>query len=126
MSGARKRHILDLVYTDSTFQRKHVRGEEVWLGRCIHCDRKLMIALDGTPLGPVTIEHIIPVTHNGENTLKNTALACSRCNNSKGYRLDHLPLQDERLQRMITLLQDRRHQRWRSPETALSSRPRLP
>jgi 5-methylcytosine-specific restriction endonuclease McrA len=118
MSKARKQHLLDLVYTDKTFQPEWVRGEIVWLGRCIHCDRKLMIALDGTSLGPVSIEHIIPLNHGGENSLKNTAIACTRCNNAKGYRLDHLPLHNERLQRVITLLQERRQNRWRTRENA--------
>jgi hypothetical protein len=77
-----------------------------------------MVALDGDPLGPVTIEHIIPQHHGGDNQVDNIALACERCNNGKGYRLDHLPLDDERLQGTILQLLARRQQRWRNPEDA--------
>lgn len=81
-----------------------------------------MVGVDGAPLGPVSIEHIVPKTHGGDNKLINLALACSRFYIAKGARLDRLPLENDRLQRIILLLQARRRERWRDREEAPDSK----
>ena len=118
MSRNRRDRILQIVLTDASFTPKTVRGERVWVGRCIHCDRKLMVDTSGEALGPITIEHILPRNHGGDNAVTNLALACKRCNNVKGYRLDHLPLSDPRLARSIEQLRKVRKERWREADEA--------
>ena len=85
--------VLAIVATDSTYEPAVLDGKRVWVGKCIHCNRKLTIADDGTPLSRATIEHIWPRNHGGANDLRNIALACSACNRSKSrhdrqHRLD--------------------------------------
>lgn len=118
MSRIRRKRVLEIVLTDHTFLLKMVRNSVVWVGRCIHCDRKLMVNLDGSPLGPITIEHIHPRNHGGLDEVENLALACARCNNIKGYRLDHLPIANPRLAQTIEKLKAIRKSRWREPTTA--------
>ena len=118
MSRIRRERILQIVLTDSSFQPKTIRGERVWVGRCIHCNRKLMVATTGECLGPLTIEHILPRNHGGTDEVTNLALACKRCNNTKGYRLDPLPLSNPRLIRAIEALRSARQRRWRNAADA--------
>ena len=85
--------MLAAAVTDATFEKTTLDGKTVWVGKCIHCNRKLTIADDGTPLSRATIEHIWPRNHGGANDLRNIALACSACNRSKSrhdrqHRLD--------------------------------------
>ena len=84
-----------------------------WVGKCIHCRRKLGLDADGTSQGTATLEHITPRTHGGTNTLDNLAIACARCNTQKGRKLDILPLKDARLQNVIRILTERRLARLR-------------
>ena len=37
--------------------------------------------------GPMTVDHIIPKSHGGQETWENMVCACERCNNRKGDRL---------------------------------------
>ena len=59
--------VLAIVATDSTYEPAVLDGKRVWVGKCIHCNRKLTIADDGTPLSRATIEHIWPRNHGGAN-----------------------------------------------------------
>lgn len=114
MSAARNRQLLlAIVATDSTFERKTVRGEPAWVGKCIHCNAKLVVSLDGQADGAATIEHIVPRTHGGTDDLANLAIACPRCNALKGKRLDHRRREDPTLTQVIETLRARRLARWR-------------
>ncbi len=122
--GARtQRLLLWCAATDSTFVFARAGDRTVLAGRCIHCKRKLAIDLDGNPLGQETVEHIIPRTHGGTDAIENLAIACSRCNQGKGARLDPRRWDDETLQRVITNLQARRAERMRPPLEGLALPP---
>jgi 5-methylcytosine-specific restriction endonuclease McrA len=110
--------ILEIIATDRTFERVWYRGREVWSGKCIHCNTRLQVQLDGTPISRATVEHILPQTHGGTDALDNVALACARCNHGKGRRHDHKALSDPDLQSLIERLSARRAKRWRAPEQA--------
>jgi 5-methylcytosine-specific restriction endonuclease McrA len=112
---SKHRLLLAIVHTDATFERVHVRGEELWRGRCIHCNSALMVALDGRVLGPVTVEHIVPRNHGGADDLPNLALACARCNSEKGLRHDHKRRNDPRRVELEARLLEKRRARWRDP-----------
>jgi HNH endonuclease len=115
MSARTRRLLLWCAATDSTFERAQLGDREVLAGKCIHCNRKLAIDLEGRPLGRETLEHIVPRNHGGEDALHNLAIACSRCNHGKGARLDPRRWDDEGLQRVIAVLQARRTARLRAP-----------
>lgn len=96
------------------------------MGKCIHCNRKITLGLDGSPGPTTTLEHIVPRTHGGTHDPQNLALACARCNGQKGVRLDGRRLDDPTLQRVIATLRDRREQRLRPPPTDWHLPPRPP
>src|SRR5215207_1009655 len=100
--------MLAIVATDATFE-PHQRGDQpVWVGKCIFCGRALTIAADGTAVSRVTIEHIWPRTHGGDDRLENLALACSGCNREKGGRHDVRHRRDARLLEIVDGLRTRR------------------
>lgn len=109
---ARAALVLAIVATDRTFTRREVRGETVWVGKCIHCNANLVVGVDGRLLG-ATVEHIVPKHHGGTDALENVALACKRCNAAKGYRLDARRADDVTLVSVIETLRSRRRARWR-------------
>jgi 5-methylcytosine-specific restriction endonuclease McrA len=111
--SARQRKILAVVATDDTYQLRDVRGERVWVGKCIFCNRALTIAASGTPLGVATLEHIWPQHHGGGDRLENLALACAGCNREKGTRHDWKHRNDPRLAEVAAALAARRKARWR-------------
>lgn len=113
MASSKRRRILDIIATDSTFERTDYRGEEVWCGRCIFCNRRLYVAVDGTPISRATIEHMLPRNHGGTDDLENLALACAGCNREKGSRHDRKPRSDPRAREIIDRLIARRRARWR-------------
>jgi 5-methylcytosine-specific restriction endonuclease McrA len=106
--------VLAIVATDSTFERREVRGEVVFVGRCIHCGSHLTIGARGETYG-ATVEHIEPRTHGGTDALDNVALACARCNQQKGARLDARRRTDATLSEVIETLRRRRRERWHEP-----------
>lgn len=110
-----RRHLLLLAaaVTDSTFERTTLDGKPVWVGKCIHCNSKLVIADDGRSLGEATLEHVWPETQGGTNDVANLAVACARCNREKGSRHDHRG--GAKLEQVVALLQARRRERWRDP-----------
>ncbi|RYF05961.1 MAG: HNH endonuclease [Deltaproteobacteria bacterium] len=112
--GRRQSLILRIVSTDKTFERRLVGAKSVWCGKCIHCNSKLVVTAEGDA-AYATVEHIVPTTKGGDEALDNLALACRRCNNLKGKRLDQRPLSDPALQHVIALLRARRQARWRDP-----------
>ena len=104
--------MLSIVETDSTFRKEVVRGEQVWVGRCIFCQAKLVVPPSGEADRRVTVEHIIPRHHGGTDDPENVALACAKCNGEKGRRHDNRDRNDERRLEVTRALQARRKERW--------------
>jgi 5-methylcytosine-specific restriction endonuclease McrA len=113
-----RRHLLLLAaaVTDSTFERTTLDGQTVWLGKCLHCNAKLVVRDDGQPMGAATLEHVWPQTQGGTDELDNLAVACARCNREKGSRHDH-GKNGQRLGEVVALLRERRQARWRNPDS---------
>ena len=111
---SRRHHLLlAAAVTDATFERQMLDGKRVWIGKCIHCNSKLVVADDGRSLGEATLEHVWPQTQGGTDEVTNLAVACARCNREKGTRHDHRG--GARLEEVVALLQARRLERWRDP-----------
>lgn len=115
-SRRKQRLLLEVAATDRTFERKELGGAPVLEGKCIHCQKKLALAMDGAPLNGATLEHIVPKTHGGTDELGNLAIACARCNSEKGLRHDHKRPDDPKLRNVIEKLHARRRARMRKDE----------
>jgi 5-methylcytosine-specific restriction endonuclease McrA len=117
--SSRAQVVLSIVLTDSTFEAHRVGDngwDVVWIGKCIHCGRKLDVSAQGGT--DATVEHINPLCNGGEATdPRNLALACRGCNNEKGIRHDQHAGKGGRADEVITALQGRRLARWREPVT---------
>ena len=107
------RLLLEAAATDRTFALVTRDGRRWLEGKCIHCGRRLAIAVDGSVRSTATVEHIVPRTHGGTDALENLAVACARCNNTKGVRHDSKPWGDPALQALVEKLQTRRRERLR-------------
>src|SRR6476620_2517223 len=105
--------VLAIVATDNTFEKQVLDGVRVWVGKCIHCSKKLVIADTGVPLGNATIEHIWPRTRGGDHQLAKIALACAGCNREKGKRHGRKAATESRLTEIVEELRRRRAARWR-------------
>jgi 5-methylcytosine-specific restriction endonuclease McrA len=114
MRAAQK--ILAIAQTDSTFKQVELRGSTGWVGKCLHCRKKLLLENDGTPINSVTIEHIVPKNHGGTDDLENLGLACGPCNNGKGVRIDVLRATDAKYLKVVEQLKAERMKRWREPQ----------
>ena len=112
---ARQRRVLDIVASDRTFELVEYAGRAAWAGKCIHCNRRLLVSDDGELLGTASIEHIVPRTHADSDELENVALACRACNGEQGVRHDHRQRRDPKLVEIIERLLRRRRERWRHP-----------
>jgi hypothetical protein len=121
---SRAARVLSVVHTDRSFERKEVRGERVWVGRCIHCGSALVVSEDGATAA--TLEHIEPSTHGGTDDVRNLALACARCNQRKGARLDVRRRDDPTLCAVIETLRQRRAARWRDDPRSPPGPPERP
>lgn len=110
-----KKHVLLLAaaVTDRTFDKQLLDGQAVWVGKCIHCNTRLVVGDDGRARGQATLEHVWPQTQGGTDAVDNLAVACARCNREKGKRHDHK--RGERLDEVVALLRARRMERWRDP-----------
>jgi 5-methylcytosine-specific restriction endonuclease McrA len=106
--------LLAAAITDSTFERGELDGKRVWIGKCLHCNTRLVVGDDGRSLGAATLEHVFPQTQGGTDELANIAVACGRCNREKGSRHDHRG--GERFEEVVALLRARRAERWRDPD----------
>ena len=100
--------LLDIINTDNTFKLVNYRGREVWIGKCIQCNRKLYISRDGTAISESTIEHIVPKYHCGTDEMANLGIACKNCNNLKGRTIDNKKRGDPKLEKVIAKLQEKR------------------
>jgi len=85
---SQNKNALAVVISDNTFEKVEYRGNLIWQGKCIFCNKKLSVKLDGTLIKPATIEHILPKAQGGTNSDWNLAIACRRCNGEKGVRHD--------------------------------------
>jgi 5-methylcytosine-specific restriction endonuclease McrA len=112
---SRARLVRAIVATDNTFERRVVRGAPAWVGRCIHCQTRLVVPEDGEAAPDVTVEHIVPRHHGGTDDPSNLALACARCNAEKGMRHDNKRRDDRRRLEIEEMLLARRRSRWREP-----------
>lgn len=111
--GKRLDLVLGVVATDSTFEL--TPDKTVWVGKCLHCNRKLSVGLSG--MTHATLEHIMPLTAGGSaDTLLNLALACATCNNEKGIHHDQHVGKGGRADEVIRSLQEKRLSRWREPK----------
>ncbi len=116
--ASRTKVVLTIVSTDSTFAFNKDQmlgpGHGTWIGKCIHCNRKLGVSENGNT--DATVEHINPLCAGGEGTdPRNLALACRGCNNEKGIRHDKHVGKGGRADDVISALQGRRLARWREP-----------
>jgi 5-methylcytosine-specific restriction endonuclease McrA len=109
---SRAQRVLAVVAADNTFVKSLVRGELQWVGKCIHCNAKVLVTLAGATFA--TLEHIEPKNHGGSDAPENLAIACARCNSGKGMRLDHRARTDPTLPSVIEMLRARRLERLRS------------
>lgn len=111
-----RRHLLLLAaaVTDNTFEKTTLDGKTVWVGKCIHCNSKLVVDDHGRAMGEATLEHVWPETQGGTNDVQNLAVACARCNREKGSRHDHKG--GPRLDEIVAVLKARRAERWRNPD----------
>ncbi len=114
-SRRKQRQLLLVADTDQTFQVKDLDGEPILEGKCIHCQKKLTLRMDGTPINGATLEHIVPRNHGGTDDIENLAIACASCNSEKGLRHDHKRADDPKLKEIIERLQRRRRERLRQP-----------
>jgi 5-methylcytosine-specific restriction endonuclease McrA len=115
-----RKHLLLLAaaVTDATFQRTLVDGQPAWVGKCLHCGRKLVVRDDGRAMGQATLEHVWPQSQGGTDAVDNLAVACSGCNREKGTRHDHAKSHGKaasRLDEVAATLRARRRERWRDP-----------
>lgn len=116
MKSNTKEIILSIIETDKTFNESVYRNQDVWIGKCIQCNRKLVIAKNGQPISEASIEHIIPKNHDGTDEIKNLAISCKNCNNLKGRTVDNKRRGHPKLQKVIASLQEKRRKRWRHSE----------
>ena len=100
-----------------------------WETRCLHCRTRLQFALDGEPLGSGSLEHVVPqawfgkraaselcaTVENDPNHPRNLAVACRRCNQSKGKGPDARGPADPRAMQVIAEMLARRLDRWHAP-----------
>lgn len=106
-----------VVETDLTAERT----DGVWRARCLHCRTSLLLREDGEPLDGATLEHIVPrawfekrsaaaliAEFVGPDDPRNLALACARCNQSKGHGHDKNGPSDARAREVIVALLQRR------------------
>lgn len=104
---------LAIVDTDNTFEKVSYLGGLVWQGKCIFCNKKLLINEDGSLVNHATIEHIIPKSQGGSDEIKNLALACKQCNTEKGIRHDRKKSNKQRAAEVIKNLQIKREKRFK-------------
>jgi hypothetical protein len=118
-----RKHLLLLAaaVTDATFQRTLVDGQAAWVGKCLHCGRRLVVRDDGRAMGQATLEHMWPQSQGGNDAVENLAVACNGCNREKGSRHDH-GKRASRLDEVVAVLRERRRERWRDPASV--TRPR--
>jgi len=110
--SAKHLRMLAVVATDRTFEATMLDGRRMWVGKCIHCNAKLVVDETGRAAGEATLEHVLPETRGGDNSIANLAIACARCNRQKS---PHDVRGGVKLDEMMARLLARRAERWREP-----------
>jgi 5-methylcytosine-specific restriction endonuclease McrA len=96
--------------TDRTFE--HHGGR--WTGKCLICNGWL--SFDARTGFGANIEHIVPRSLGGDNSLLNLGLTHPRCNGEKGRRWDpkrRHRADPDRYHALVQTLLARRKERWR-------------
>ena len=106
------RILLNIIATDNTFRLIQYRSQMLWQGKCIHCNKKLLIDTNGHPISDATIEHIRPSFKGGTDDLRNLAIACAGCNHEKGIRHDNKK-NSSRAKEVVEKLLQKRMKRWK-------------
>jgi 5-methylcytosine-specific restriction endonuclease McrA len=113
--------LLTIARTDTTFAlttlpgRGAVPDRPAWRGKCFYCGTPIWLEADGRPITDVSVEHIEPRAHGGDDDPRNLALSCTRCNQQKGRRVDARAKRDARAAEVIAEARARRAARWRDP-----------
>lgn len=109
--------VLAIVGTDRTFKKVSYGSSYAWQGKCIFCNKKILVGEQGNLIEHTTVEHIIPRSRGGTDDIKNLALACKYCNWEKGRRHDRKRRNNgQRALEIIEKLQKKRIERWRDNE----------
>lgn len=116
MSSRTRRLLRAAAESDTTFARVEARGRTYLVGKCIHCSTRVSVPVADDEPAHATLEHIVPRNHGGSDEPENLAVACRRCNQGKGKRLDHRRPEDATLKRVIETLQSRRRERLRKSD----------
>lgn len=125
MRASLRHRFLQAVATDAEAQAV----EDGWTTRCLHCRTRLQVSADGTPCGAASLEHVVPRAWFGKRAAaglvaqvggqpddaRNLALACARCNQTKGTGPDARGPQDGRAHAVVAALLATRLHRWREP-----------
>jgi 5-methylcytosine-specific restriction endonuclease McrA len=124
MRSLLRKLLLAVVQTDSVAEL--IDG--VWRTKCLHCRAALYVSDDGVATNGATLEHIIPQSWfekraaadligdlGHANNVRNLALACPRCNQSKGHGHDKAGPADRRAREVIQSLFDKRQARFVTP-----------
>ena len=127
MKRIHARQMLLAARTDT--EASHEEG--FWTTRCIHCRSRVGVGDAGEPVGSTTLEHIVPRAWfvkprgselieglDGPDDPRNLALACGRCNWTKGKRLDARGPGDARAVEVVSALLRRRRSRYREIDDA--------
>jgi 5-methylcytosine-specific restriction endonuclease McrA len=117
-----RRLLLLALHTDTQAQST----EGGWRTRCLHCRSALHFSSEGTLLDGGTLEHVVPKSWfetreaapltrevDGPDDARNLALACARCNQSKGRGPDAQGPGNPRAQAIVWELGASRLARWR-------------
>jgi 5-methylcytosine-specific restriction endonuclease McrA len=105
----------EIAATDCTFSLADGR----WRGKCLICNGWL--SFDARTGFGANIEHIVPRSLGGDNTLHNLGLTHPRCNGEKGSRWDpkrRHRADPDRYRDLVQALLRRRQDRWRCPVTS--------
>jgi 5-methylcytosine-specific restriction endonuclease McrA len=125
------RLLLDVAARDTRAVRAVDGG---WVVPCLHCQSKLALSSSGAPLGPATLEHIVPRSWFGKAAARdlvrrvgeaeadaNLAIACARCNQQKGKTHDADGPSNPRAREVVAALLDTRAERLGTPRAELVS-----
>jgi 5-methylcytosine-specific restriction endonuclease McrA len=94
---------------------------QVWQTRCLHCRATHFVKLSGEAISAATLEHIVPqawfekdriistlgLDWRDPHDVRNLAIACARCNHSKGVRHDPHPDNARARELVLKLLKQR-------------------
>ncbi len=97
--------------TDTTYER----AGAAWIGKCLICNGRL--SFDARTGYGANVEHIVPRTEGGDNSLGNLGLTHPHCNGEKGRNWDNRKKRADagRYEALVRGFLERRAARWRDP-----------